>query len=59
MNNRRKDSGKPFRCGEKIETSGKSEESCDCLAIHKNGGSTLHSRIREISPQLLRILKRL
>ena len=58
MNNPGKDSSKPFRQKEKIEASGKSEESFDYLAIHKNAGNTLHSRIREISPQLLRILKR-
>ncbi len=58
MNNPGKDSKKKLRQVEKIKTAGKSEESIDCLGIHKNAGSTLHSRIREISPHLLRILKR-
>ena len=58
MNNSRKVSKKVSRQGEKIEAAGKPEESTGCPGIHSGTGNTLHSRIRAISPHLLRILKK-
>lgn len=58
MNNWRKASKETAEKVEKIKTVGKQEESIGCPGIHNGGGSTLHSRIKGISPQLLKILKK-
>jgi len=58
MNNSRKFLKKASKQGEKIEAAGKPEESTGCSGIHHAPGSTLHSRIRAISPHLLKILKK-
>ena len=58
MNNSRKTSKKTSKQGEKIEAAGKPAESIGCPGIHHAPGSTLHSRIRAISPHLLKILKK-
>jgi hypothetical protein len=58
MNNWRKVSKEASKQGEKIEAVGKQEESIGCSGIHNGAGSTLHSRIKGISPQLLKILKK-
>jgi hypothetical protein len=58
MNNWRKVSKEASGQGEKIETAGKPEKSIGCPEIHNGAGSTLHSRIKGISPHLLKILKK-
>jgi hypothetical protein len=58
MNDSRKVSKKVSKQGKKIEAAGKPEESTGCPGIHHAPGNTLHSRIRAISPHLLRILKK-
>ncbi|MGB7063060.1 MAG: hypothetical protein WBF13_12000 [Candidatus Zixiibacteriota bacterium] len=58
MNNSRKVSKKVSSQGKKIEAAGKPAESTGCPGIHHAPGSTLHSRIRAISPHLLRILRK-
>jgi|GEM_PF-1434463 len=58
MNNLRKVSKEASRQGEKIEAAGKPEESIGCPGIHNGPANTLHSRIKRISPHLLKILKK-
>jgi hypothetical protein len=58
MNNSRKVLKSVSKQGKKIEAAGKLAESTGCSGIHRAPGSTLHSRIRAISPHLLRILKK-
>ena len=58
MNNSLKVSKKVSKQGKKIEAAGKPEEPTGCSGIHHAPGNTLHSRIRAISPNLLRILKK-
>lgn len=44
--------------GDKIETEGKRTEPTGCPGIDHGPGSTLHSRIRAISPNLLKVLRK-
>jgi hypothetical protein len=58
MNDSRKFSKKGSGQGEKIEAAVTPTEPIGCPGTHHAPGSTLHSRIRAISPNLLKILKK-
>jgi hypothetical protein len=58
MNDSRKFSKKASGQGEKIEAGVKPTEPIGCPGIHPAPGNTLHSRIRAISPNLLKMLKK-
>jgi len=58
MNDSRRFSKRADEQGQKIEAAGKQTEPRGCLGIDHTAGNTLHSRIRAISPNLLKVLRK-
>lgn len=58
MNNSRKVLRRTGKSGEGVKAQAKPAGDVSCSGIDAGAGSTLHSRIKGISPQLLKILKK-
>jgi len=58
MNDSRRFSKRADEQGQKIEAGGKSTQPIGCPGIGHGAGNTLHSRIKAISPNLLKFLKK-
>ena len=58
MNDSRRFSKRADEQGQKIEAARKSTQPIGCPGIDHAPGNTLHSRIKAISPNLLKVLKK-
>ena len=58
MNHWRKASEEKFKSARSTDGARKPKGRMGCLGIHDGAENSLHSRIKKITPQLLKILKR-